>query len=315
MADNMKSFTLRRFTLIELLVVVAIVAVIGAGVAATYGRELVEDVKRRMTLHEMGQIREAFERFYSDNAAQMLDGLTEADGTSLLPDTFSSKFIATDENTYAPATSARPQRLYGVIEFFERYGLWPLFQKSVQNPVDNEPAQIFHSAQADRRVAFNEPSFTGGEGWCGPYLDAVKRISCVENVSGGHLPEMAFPHSTGDKGVTSGDSIASSAIRFPQPATKYDDGGNGGFYRILYFEHCEEESAGATVYRRLLLFAAEHPLDYDTWEELRVFAGNRRYSGGDAVLPIDLNTGAVKVYDASCGVFFIELLNMDIQWR
>ena len=60
----------KGFTLIELLVTVAIIAVIGAGVAVYYGRDLVDNARREMTLHEMGQIRDAFQRFYSDNAAQ-----------------------------------------------------------------------------------------------------------------------------------------------------------------------------------------------------------------------------------------------------
>ena len=38
----------RYFTLIELLVVVAIVAVIGAGVAVMYGREVVDDAKKHI---------------------------------------------------------------------------------------------------------------------------------------------------------------------------------------------------------------------------------------------------------------------------
>ena len=76
----------KAFTLIELLVVVAIVAVIGAGVAVMYGHEVVDDAKKQMTLHEMGQIRDAFNRFWTGNSAQMMGGMTVANYNTLLPD-------------------------------------------------------------------------------------------------------------------------------------------------------------------------------------------------------------------------------------
>ena len=60
--------------------------------------------------------------------------------------------------------------------------------------------------------------------------------------------------------------------------------------------------------------AAEKPVDYDIWDEIKVFTGNRRE--GDAEhLPIDLATGGVKTHDPQRGVFFMELMNLDTVWK
>ncbi len=300
----------RGFTLIELLVTVAIIAVIGAGVAVCYGGDLVDNARREVTLHEMSQIRDAFQRFYSDNSAQVMGGMTEVDASTPLPDGgFSSRFSASSGGTY-DSTDAN-QRLYGMIEFFERYGLWMLVNDSVKSGDSSKlNVQIFNTEADGRKYRFKKPSIVTGEGWRGPYLSAVSVVDCVANEDGGYVPEAV----SSGKGVTTKCAVDDGEVRIPQPATKYNDGANGGIYRVVYCEHCADETDGATIYRRLLLMAAEEPLDYDTWEEIKHFTGNRRE--GDAEhLPIDLATGAVVVHDAQRGVFFMELLNFDTVWR
>ena len=301
--------TKQGFTLIELLVVVAIVAVIGAGVAVMYGRELVDDAKKQMTLHEMGQIRDAFQRFWADNSAQMMGGMTIADDNTRLPRDFT--FAASDGQTYSASKTAESQRLYGVLQSFERHGLWPLLQKSLHRKSDGNPIQAFCSTLDDRKHAFNPPSPVTGDGWRGAYLNAVASLECVLN---GDMVEAVTADGGSAKGVTSGNTVADTKVRFPQPATKYDNGANGGIYRIVYYEHCADDRAGMPIYRRLLLMAAMEPLNYDTWDEIKVFAGNRRFSSATGA-PLDPATGAVKAYDAGNGVFFMELLNFDTVYR
>lgn len=304
----------KGFTLVELLVTVAIIAVIGAGVAASYGRELVDGARRELTLHEMGQIRDAFQRFHSDNAAQIMDGVTAADTDDALPQDFGTTFTAASGLTYATPTAAAPQRLYGMIEFFERYGLWPLVQDSVRSKDSARlKVQTFKSAVDARKYAFIGPSLPTGEGWRGPYIRPANLVACVVGRGDDYLLEAVVNDGAGHKGVLSGAAVQDGAIRFPQLATKYNDGANGGFYRVLYCEHCAEEVAGKPIYRRLLLMAAENPLDYDTWDKIKVFSGNRR-EGDEEHLPIDLSTGAIKMHDPQRGVFFMELLNFDVVW-
>ncbi len=307
-AQDMK----KAFTLIELLVVVAIVAVIGAGVAVMYGREVVDDAKKQMTIHEMGQIRDAFNRFWVDNSAQMMGGMTTA-GTSPtdLPSAF--EFAAGDSQTYTAPTPSEPQRLYGVMQFFERYGLWPLMQKAVFGKDSTIRHQIFQiSAEGNRRYEFMPPSPITGNGWRGPYLNSVSASECVLNstASGGNIVEAVLNSS----GITSGAAVADTEVRFPQPATKYDNRANGGIYRVFCYEHCANEYEGQPIYRRLILMAAMDPLKYDTWDEIKVFAGNRRYSSASGA-PLNLETGAIDAYDETHGVFFMELLNFDTVWR
>lgn len=299
----------KGFTLIELLVVVAIIAVIGAGVAVMYGRELVDDAKKQMTIHEMGQIRDAFQRFWADNSAQMMGGMTIANHDTLLPYDF--EFAASDDQTYSTAKTAESQRLYGVMQSFERHGLWPLLQKSLHRKSDGNPIQAFYSSLDSRRYEFSPPSPATGNGWRGAYLNAV---SCLECVLNGTMVEAVVANGNTAKGVTSGSTVADTEVRFPQPATKYDNGANGGIYRIFYYEHCEDERAGMPIFRRLLLMAAMDPLRYDAWDEIKVFAGNRRYASANGE-PLDLATGSVKTYDAENGVFFLELLNFDTVYR
>lgn len=313
----MKNGRRSGFTLIELLVTVALVAVIGAGVAISYGREVVENARRQMTLHEMGQIREAFLRFWADNAAQMMDGLTVADSATSLPHDFasSSRFVAADAQTYETPTTQNPQRLYGVFEFFECYGLWPLFQKSVGDLTTGaRRVQVFQSMGEDGKYEFKSLSAQTGKGWCGPYLASGARIDCIPHATDAYLLEAVITSGTDKKRLSNAAAVPDATVRFPQPATKYDDR-NGGFYRVLYFEHCPSESVGQPIYRRLLLLAAENPRALDSESELARFRGNRRYSGSDAAPPIDATTGAITAHDAAHGVFFMELLNFDTVYR
>ncbi len=300
----------KAFTLIELLVVVAIVAVIGAGVAVYYGRETVDDAKKQLTLHEMAQIRDAFTRFWADNSAQMMQGMTVANHDTPLPNG-DFAFAAGDDQTYSASRAAERQRIYGAMQSFERHGLWPLMQKSVHRKSDGAQIQIFDSVNEARKYEFASPSPLTGEGWRGPYLNAATAVECVLNNYGGYIVEAV---GSDKKGITSGEDVADNKIRFPQPATKFNDS-NGGIYRVFYYEHCADERDGFPIYRRLILMAAMNPRDYDTWNELRVFAGNRRYAAALENLPIDQQTGTVVTYDASLGVFFMELLNLDTVWR
>ena len=273
----------RGFTLVELLVVIAIVAVVGAGVAVTYGRDVVDNARRRMTLHEMGRIRDAFARFHADNAPRLLAGLHAPDDSEAFPsDAFRGTFHGGDRPTEG-------DRTYGMIEFFERYGLWPLLQPSVSEDGDRLENADF--------IVFEGPSALTGEGWQGPYADAPGRVACVADGAYGTL-------TPAEEGET--DPL------FPQIATRY---GANGFYRVLYLEHCEDEAdLTQPIYRRLFLVCADHPEDWDafTADELGALTGNRRY-GADSG-PLDLATGALRQRDAARGLTFVELLNLDI-WR
>lgn len=271
----------RGFTLVELLVVIAIVAVVGAGVAVTYGRETLVRARRQMTLAEMGRIRDAFARFHADNAPRLLSGVHAPNDSEVFP---SSDFRLTFSGGDRPDAG---DRTYGMLEFYERYGLWPLLQPSVAE--DGERLE-----DADF-VVFGEPDPLTGEGWQGPYADAPSRVACVADGAYGTL-------------TPAGDG-ASDPV-FPQIATRW-----GGFYRVLYLEHCKEEAdLTQPIYRRLFLVCAENPEDWDDFddEELGTLTGNRRL-GADSG-PLDLATGALRPRDDARGLTFVELLNLDI-WR
>lgn len=301
----------KAFTLIELLVTVAIIAVIGAGVAVFYGRDVVDDAKRQMTIHEMGQIRDAFLRFWAENSTQMMNGMTVADTTADLPDG-DFDFIASDDFTYTTPTTSNPQRFYGAMQAFERYGLWPLLRDGVRrlDETSSDRIQVFRAVTDERKYTFKVPSPLTGEGWRGPYLNATDSAVCTAN---GKTVEMATKDGASRKGVTSGNNISETAICFPQPKTKYDDA-NGGIYRVIYYEHCPSETTGQPIYRRLLLMAAQEPMRYDEWSELQPLLGNRRFAAATGE-PLDVVTGAVKPYDAARGLFFMELLNFDTVYR
>ncbi|HIV09518.1 MAG TPA: prepilin-type N-terminal cleavage/methylation domain-containing protein [Candidatus Spyradenecus faecavium] len=270
----------RGFTLVELLVVIAIVAVVGAGVAVTYGRNVVVQARRQTTLHEMGQLRDAFARFHADNAPRLLAGLHAPHDNKIFP---SSDFIA----TFTGDRPAEDDRTYGMIEFFERYGLWPLLQPSVSEDGDRLENVDF--------IVFGDPDPLTGEGWQGPYADAPSRVACVAGRDYGTL--------------TPAEADATAPL-FPQIGTRWD-----GFYRVLYLEHRENEAdLTQPIYRRLFLVCAEDPEAWDefTDDELGALTGNRR-QGADSG-PLDLATGALRQRDESRGLTFIELLNLDI-WR
>jgi prepilin-type N-terminal cleavage/methylation domain-containing protein len=269
----------KGFTLLELLVVVAIIAVVGAGVSVFYGKEHTARSKRQMTLHEMGQIRQAFRQFYADNEALLLRELTTPEGATLPTAAFRNSFDAGPDSG---------SRLYGALEFFERFGLWPLMQPAVAGLATND-FTVFRSAD-----------ILTGEGWRGPYLNVPSRTACVpDDADGDGLDEL----------VTAGPA---DAPVFPQMASRY-----GGIYRVLYFEHCEDEGdPSEPVYRRLLLVCAEDDLTFDSSAELLPFTGNRRGGGGagPAPYPLDLATGSAERHDEARGLFFAELLNLDT-WR
>ena len=270
----------RGFTLVELLVVIAIVAVVGAGVAVTYGRGVVVQARRQMTLAEMGRIRDAFARFHADNAPRLLAGLHAPHDGEIFP---SSDFVA----TFGGDVPAVGDRTYGMLEFYERYGLWPLLQPSVAEDGERLDDADF--------VVFGEPDPLTGEGWQGPYADAPSRVACVVDGAYGTL-------------VPAGENPRDPV--FPQIATRWD-----GLYRVLYLEHCEDEADPAQpIYRRLFLVCAENPGDWDDFndEELGALTGNRRL-GADSG-PLDLATGALRPRDDARGLTFVELLNLDI-WR
>lgn len=269
----------RGFTLVELLVVIAILAVVGAGVAVTYGRSIVVQARRQTTLHEMGQLRDAFARFHADNAPRLLAGLHAPNDNEIFP---SGDFLA----TFRSDRPDEDDRTYGMIEFFERYGLWPLLQPSVSEGDDRLEDVDF--------VVFGDPDPLTGEGWQGPYADAPSRVACIEDRYGTL--------------VRAGEGERDPL--FPQIGTRWD-----GFYRVLYLEHCEDEAdLTQPIYRRLFLVCAEDPEAWDefTADELGALTGNRR-QGADSG-PLDLATGALRQRDESRGLTFVELLNLDI-WR
>lgn len=274
------------FTLIELLVVIAIVAVIGAGVAVTYGRETVTRARRQMTLHEMGQLRDAFRQFHTDNAPRLLQGVHAPNASTLFP---SSDFQATFS-----VTPDEDDRTYGMLEFYERYGLWALLQPSIA-----ENGQRLTDSEF---LVFDDADPITGEGWQGPYADVSGRVAC---------------EAEGDYGDLTVVTGSSTKALFPQVLTRWDD----GLYRVIYFEHCEDESdTEEPIYRRLLLVAAEEPTDWDefTKEELGALTGNRRL-GGDSSLgladsyPLDVETGAIQTTDSTHGLYIMELLNLDLR--
>lgn len=278
----------KGFTLIELLLVVALIAVVGTGVAAYYGHEVVDVSKRQMTLHEMGQIRDAFQRFWSDNSGRIARGVFLPGTATWLP---TARFAGTFTSGDAPSAGTEDcfDRHYAAMELFERFGLWPLFS-------DSAPCRG-HMRDNGYFIVFDRPDPVTGEGWRGPYISTPERIDCVDGADGVLEPAGSGPD-----------------IRFPQPATRFGDDGNRGFYRIIYLEHCEDEGrTGEPIYRRLILVAAERPERYGTWNDLKRFTGNRR--GGTDSAPLDIDTGGIAAHIVEKGLFFMELLNLDTYVR
>lgn len=288
----MSGSTLRAgFTLIELLLVVAIVAVVGAGVAVTYGHDMLARARRQVTLREMGNLRDAFGRFHDDNLPRLLRGLPTPEGATL-PETFRSGPYAVDT---VSGTVEGDNRLYGMLESYERFGLWPLLQPTATDAAGNR-------LEADRFIVFDDFDPVTGEGWQGPYVTTVSAEARTEDFHG-----------------------ASRDLLLPQPRTRY-----GGLYRVVYYEHCNDAGDPAEpVYRRLFLVCAEQPEKWeafaiensgDTRTGLGLLTGNRRMgetASGNAWYgyPLDLTTGTLKTaYDAAHGLFIVELLNLD-DWR
>lgn len=268
----------KGFTLVELLLTVSIVAVIGTGAAVYYGREVLDNANRQIALHEMGQVRDAFQRFWVDNSAQMMDGVVVADTFDPLPSDDFEFSAKGDGQTYSAADVSSPQRFYGVMEFFERYGVWPLLEKSVYIGGARREARFF--LDDSRACAFCAYDPAVGAGWRGPYLSAS--LCTVKTVDGVSLPWIRSK--------------------------------SGAEYRLIFFEHCEDPREGAPIFRRLILVGALKPADIDTWDKLRGLVGNRRYAGAGGE-PLDLATGSVRNFDPVRGLCFMELLNFDTTWK
>ena len=278
---------LRGFSLVELLVVVALIAIVGAGVALTYGREMILQARQQTTTHEMATIRDAFRRFYADNLRSLRSGLYDAGHREHLP---SSAFRRTFRSSSVQSCTEN-NRLYGMLEFFERYGLWFLLQPSVND----------RSRHRDELHAFAPYNPIRGEGWQGPYLSPARLLPYTE-IRGEMKPV--------------DDSTPDSSVRLPQIATQYEN----GIYRVLYFEHCEDENdATKPIFRRLLLVCAQDGHSVDSAEKLRRYAGNRRDRPSSVrqndAFPLNMQTGAIEPLDSDRGIAFTELLNLDTQER
>jgi len=276
----------KAYSLVELLLVVAIVAAIGSGVSVSYGKMLVDRSHNQLTQREMAEIKRAFLSFYADNSPRLLAGVTLPGSTVRLPTAdFCSTF--TSANAPLPATAAHPNRLYGILEFFERYGLWCLMR----------PGIIWkdHADDSDF-IVFDSPTVERPAGWTGPYLTAPVTLPCIESRQGLLV-------------AATRENCSATDPFFPQIRTRFSD--PHAFYRVVYFEHSWNEGDPAEpVYRRLLLVASSRPNAFETRESLLALTGNRR--GGDASgYPLDRTTGTIPLADEARGLYFTELLNLD----
>ena len=288
------------FTLVELLVVVALVAIIGAGVAVTYGRKIVDDANYRMTLHEQGQLREAFTKFYADNGRVLSGNLKDTDKDLLPTSNFKNTFTESKAKDYIDRHPTR----YGMLELLERYGLWCLLRPEAAEKKNGTKRETF----------VNFPVFNPdiGEGWQGPYLrsDSI-RPYYEKSFTDGLLPDAAATDASSQ--YAKGDLI------FPQLGHRLTD---TGIYWIVYFEHCvDRNDTKEPVYRRLLLISGRNDSMLDTPEKRRLFAGNQRKRPNDTVskaileandaYPLDLSTGRILPADDTYGFFITELMNLD----
>ncbi len=116
----------KSFTLVELIVVIAIIAVVGSGVAVSYiGLE--QEKKDEMTLYEMNEIKKAFTRFYDDNYLKLNKPLEKHNGTT-----------ETDKMVY-----------------FETYGLWALLKKKIE--ITGSPDMEFPEYDSLKENGWNGP--------------------------------------------------------------------------------------------------------------------------------------------------------------
>lgn len=264
------------FTLVELLIVVAIIAVVGAGVAVTYGRKMVDDSRNQLTLHEMHEIKKAFLRFHSDNYMRLQREMNNHEGHGDLP---TAAFRATFHGSHVddPVFDGR-------MELFETYGLWFLMLRRIPGVPENTP----DPSDYDEFPQFALFDVLTGEGWNGPYLDVASRKAWTYD--GIDFPQIADKH--GGSGL--------------------DSSGNAlGVYRLLYYEHCEDlGDLTEPIYRRLLLVAPLGNTGRDELkeDELLLETGNLR--GGAGAGRLNPRTGAFENNPAS-EIFILELLNMD----
>ncbi len=296
------SFSRCAFTLVELLVVVAIIAVVGTGVAVTYGRKTIDASKDQLTLHEMHEIKKAFLRFHSDNYLRLQREFADHKGASLPSTDFRSSL-----SSYSNDDASK--RFYGQMDFYETYGLWFLMLPRISGASTAEHPEEGYKLFPE----FVMFSAVTGDGWNGPYLDVNAREAWTYDA------------------VWKDDPIEYEGIDFPQIADKH--GGHRyeypienepsivkplDVYRLLYYEH--QEPSGGTIYRRLLLVAPRGNANADEIKagELLDQTGTRRrgadrgrlnlHTGTFSNDPLDINDDE----DESASPFFVlEFLNMD----
>jgi prepilin-type N-terminal cleavage/methylation domain-containing protein len=211
MVNKMKK---NSFTLVELLVVVSIIAVISTGVMVSYG-PLKKDAINQMTHHGMSEIKKAFIRFNEDNSRVLNNSLKEYDGTTDI----------------------------GKMEFFAKYGLWPLVRRRI---INGDPGTVRFGD------VFDKYDSATNRGWHGPYLDAPKLFEfenddpvMVDTTIAINTPENEIG---GQKLTLDPDDGA----EVPQLADKY-----GNYYRVVLVE--EEHTNSDRKFRRLLLVCTRSP--------------------------------------------------------
>lgn len=132
---------------------VSILAVVGTGVIISYPRSIVTGSRDQMTLQEMKAIAGAFDRFYEDNSLRLNRPLTRANGQPLPTAVFQASF----QPAHTPSA-----RLEQQMNWFERYGLWFLFQSGI-----DKAAPGFSS--------FPPYGPNEAQGWRGPYIESASR--------------------------------------------------------------------------------------------------------------------------------------------
>lgn len=284
-----RSLSNQGFTLLELLVVLAILAVIATGVAGVYGRKNIDEAKDKMTLHEMREIKKAFLQFESDNFRRLREYFSDHTGVELPTTDFANQFSTPHLVGASPEQLVADEKLKGLMEFYETYGLWFLLQPQIADSGLSEAR--LDSDDEYRFPVFRDFEAITCEGWNGPYLDAEIREAWVyDDIS---FPQVADKHG----GVTVNETDLLKPL---------------GVYRLLYYEHREViDTNRDVIYRRLLLIAPRGNVDRDelTSDELLLETGNLR--GGTDEGRLDLDTRAFSNSENS-PFFTLELLNMDL---